>query len=43
MPADLLAGGFAVPPWVQSRIAEHDGYVLVSKRGAGAEFVHEHS
>jgi hypothetical protein len=28
---------------VEDTIAEHDGFLLVSKRGAGAEFVKGHS
>jgi hypothetical protein len=28
---------------VEDTIAEHDGFLIVSKRGAGAEFVKEHS
>ena len=30
-------------PEVEDVVAEHDGYVIVSKRGAGEEFVKEHS
>jgi len=32
-----------VDPEVEDTIAEHDGFLIVSKRGAGAEFVKEHS
>jgi hypothetical protein len=30
-------------PEVENTIAEHDRFLIVSKRGAGAEFVKEHS
>jgi hypothetical protein len=30
-------------PEVEDVVAEHDGYVIVSKRGAAEEFVEEHS
>jgi len=38
----MVLRGHEVPE-VEDVIAERDGFVIVSKRGAGAEFVPEHS
>ena len=38
----MVLRGHEVPE-VEDVIAERDGFVIVSKRGAGAEFVQEHS
>lgn len=38
----IVLPGHEVPE-VEDTVAERDGFIIVSKRGAGAEFVKEHS
>jgi len=41
--APLRLRSVATDPEVEDIVAERDGFLIVSKREAGAEFVEEHS